>query len=150
MLAESPTRITELTTGLTTEELHAPACSGDWSPRDVLAHLRACADVWGECIIIILDSDAATIRAVNPRTWIKKTDYRQQNFEVLLEAFEVQRTALLDVLKPLSPEDWLCSATVTGAGAQLERTVQYYANWMAIHEGTHWKQLKKISKAVRS
>jgi hypothetical protein len=115
----------------------------------VLAHLRACADVWGGCILTIINQDSPTIRAVSPLTWIKQTDYLEQRFQPSLQAFTTQRTAPLDVLEPLRREAWSRSATVTGAGAVLERTVQYYANWMAVHEGTHWKHLKKIASAMR-
>ena len=57
---------------------------------------------------------------------------------------------LLAVLKPLGPEIWSRSATVTGAGKPLERTVQSYAEWMATHERPHIKQIKRIASAMRS
>lgn len=148
MLTESPPQMARILEGLTTEELHTSPSPGEWSARDVLAHLRACADVWGDCILTIISQDSPTIRAVNPRTWIEETDYREQAFESSFEAFRLQRTGLLDVLRPLSPNDWSRSATVIGAGAPLQRSVQYYANWTAVHESSHLKQMKKIAQAL--
>jgi hypothetical protein len=82
--------------------------------------------------------------AINPRTWIKKTDYPKQEFRASLHAFAAQRTGLLAVLEPLPPKAWSRTATVTGAGKPLERTVQFYAEWLATHERPHLKQLKRI------
>ena len=112
----------------------------EWSANEVLAHLRACADVWGAAIATILDEDHPTIRAVNPRTWIDSTDYVQQAFGASLRAFTKQRVELMARLRPLTPEDWLRSATITGAGRPLQWSVQSYADRMAVHERSHIKQ----------
>jgi len=144
LLAETPPRIATLTAGLARAQLHTSPSQGEWSTNDVLAHLRACADMWGNCIVAIITQDKPTLRAVNPRTWIKKTDYLEQEFQPSLRAFAKQRTDLLTVLEPLAPEGWSRTATVTGAGKPLERTVLFYARWLAGHERPHLKQIKRI------
>ncbi len=144
LLAETPPRIAALTAGLAPAQLHTSSSQGEWSTNDVLAHLRACADMWGNCIVAIITQDKPTLRAVNPRTWIKKTDYLEQEFQPSLRAFAKQRTDLLTVLEPLAPEGWSRTATVTGAGKPLERTVLFYARWLAGHERPHLKQIKRI------
>lgn len=143
-LSETPTCIAAFTACLTPAQLHTTPDLGEWSANDVLAHLRACADVWGDCIAAILTQDMPTLRAINPKTWIKKTDYREQAFQPSLHAFTTQRNQLLAVLEPLAPEDWSRAATVTGAGKVLERTVLFYAQWLANHERPHLKQFKRI------
>ena len=52
--------------------------------------------------------------------------------------------ALLAVLEPLPPASWARGATVTGAGAVLERAVHFYAQWLVIHERPHVKQIERI------
>ena len=94
-------------------------------------------------------SDRPTLRAVNPRTWINKTDYRKQAFQPSLLAFATQRTELLAVLEPLPPEGWERAATVTVAGKALERTVLFYADWLARHERPHVKQIERIVRTMR-
>jgi hypothetical protein len=116
----------------------------------VLAHLRACADVWGNCIAAIITQDGPTLRAVNPRTWISRTDYLKQEFQPSLHAFAKQRTDLLAVLAPLAPEGWSRTATVTGAGRVLERTVLFYGRWLAGHERPHIKQIARIANAMHT
>jgi hypothetical protein len=149
VLAETPSRIAELTVGLTTTQLNAAPSPGEWSANDVLAHLRACANVWGDCIVRIINQNTPTIRAVNPRTWIKSTNYLEQKFQPSLQAFTVQRADLLAVLEPLTPKFWSRPATVTGAGKPLELSVQSYAQRMAVHERPHLKQIKRITSTMR-
>jgi hypothetical protein len=149
LLAGTPPRIAALTAGLALAQLHAAPGPDEWSANDVLAHLRACADVWGDCIVAIITQDTPTLRAVNPRTWIKKTDYHEQEFQPSLHAFTTQRADLLGVLEPLTPEGWSRKAIVTGAGKVLERTVLFYAGWLAGHERSHVKQIEHIVNTMR-
>jgi hypothetical protein len=121
LLRATPPRIAGLTDCLAPDQLLAAPNPGEWSANEVLAHLRSCADVWGSCIAEIISEDGPTLRAVNPRTWIKKTDYREQEFLPSLQAFTAQRADLLALLEPLAPEGWSRSATVTGAGKPLDK-----------------------------
>jgi hypothetical protein len=100
--------------------------------------------MWGKYIEEILSRDRPTIKAVNPTTWIKQTNYREQEFQPSLQAFTTQRAELLAILKPLPPEAWACMAMVTGAGRPRERTVHTYAQWLANHERSHLKQIERI------
>ena len=103
MLAETPRRIAALTAGLAPDQLCTIPSDGEWSANEVLAHMRACADVWGSCIATMLAEEGPTLRAVNPRTWIKRTDYGEQEFQPSLRAYATQRSGLLAVLEPLPP-----------------------------------------------
>jgi hypothetical protein len=149
LLAETPRRVAELTAGLAPDQLHAAPNPDEWSANDVLAHLGACADVWGNCIVTIIAQDTPTLRAVNSRTWIKKTNYLEQEFQPSLHAFAAQRADLLAVLKPLAHKSWSRKAMVTGAGRALERTVLFYTTWIAGHERTHLKQIRRIVNTIR-
>jgi uncharacterized damage-inducible protein DinB len=148
MLADTPARITDVTADQTPEQLRTAPGPGAWSAVDVLAHLRACADVWGGYIDLILAEDHPSIRPVNPTTWIKQTDYREQAFRPSLEAFTAQRAGLLAVLAALSPADWSRALTATWAGKSRERTVHSYAEWLANHEQQHIKQIARLKTAA--
>jgi hypothetical protein len=148
-LAETPPRIVALTAGMAPAQLHTAPHPGEWSANEVLAHLRSCADVWGDCMVAIVNQDAPTRRAINPRTWIKQTDYLEQEFQPSLRAFARQRKELLQVLGPLAPKAWSRSVTFTGAGKPLERTVLFYAEWLARHERPHLKQIEHIANTLR-
>ena len=73
LLAETPERLAALAADLTPEQVRAAPSPGEWSANDVLAHLRACADVWGGAITAILAEDHPTIHAINPQAWIERT-----------------------------------------------------------------------------
>jgi hypothetical protein len=148
-LAAAPARIATLTEGLAPAELRAPPAEGGWSAADVLAHLRACADVWGGCIARLLAEDRPAFRAVNPTTWIKQTNYRDLAFGPSLRAYPDQRAGLLAVLERLPPEEWSRAATVTGVGRAFERTVLTYARWLANHERSHDRQFARVADAAR-
>jgi hypothetical protein len=149
LLEETPRRIAALTAGLTEAQLHTATKSDEWSANDVLAHIRACADVRGNPILVIVAEDRPTLRAVNPLTWIKKTDYLKLEFWPSFRSFAKQRAKLLAVLKPLPPKGWSRAATVTGAGAVLDRTVLIYAQWVGRHERPHVKQIERIVTAMK-
>ena len=144
LLATTPPRLATLTAGLAPMRLRTAPSPDEWSANDVLAHMRACADVWGGCIMAMLAEDTPTLRAVNPRTWIKKTDYLDLEFPASLRACAAQRAELLALLEPLPPEGWQRAATVTGAGRVLQRTVLDYAQRLARHERPHLRQIERI------
>src|SRR5580698_2303359 len=96
------TVLTETPSRMPAAILHA-APNDEWSANDVLAHLRACADVWGGNIATMLAEDKPTWRAINPRTWITRTDYLDLKFRPSLRAFTDQRTDLLALLQTMSP-----------------------------------------------
>src|SRR5688572_10426674 len=145
LLANNPLQIAEFTAHMTPVQLHTAPNPGEWSVNDVLAHLRSCADMWGNAMEAILTQDQPTIKAVNPRTWIEGTNYLQQKFQTSFRAFTKQRTDLLACLERLPRKSWSRSAIVTGAGKPLERTVFFYAHWLATHERTHVKQIGRIA-----
>jgi DinB superfamily len=148
LLAETPPRLAALSAALSPEALQRRPTPEEWSANEVLAHLRACADVWGTCIRTMLAQDMPMLRAVNPRTWIKRTDYPNLDFQPSLDAFARQRAELLAVLEALPPECWHRVAIVTGAGKVLQLTVLSYAERLARHERAHVKQVGRILTAL--
>jgi hypothetical protein len=144
LLAATPRRLAELTADLTPADLRTRPSAEEWSAVEILAHLRASADVWNGCIMTMLAEDRPTLRAVSPRTWIKRTDYHELEFQASLVAFAAQRAELLAVLEPLPPEGWARVATVTGAGKVLEWTVLSYAQRLARHEQPHITQIARL------
>lgn len=149
ILKETPPRLANLTAGLTLAQLTATG-TGEWSVSEVLAHLRACDDVWGGYYITtVITQENPTIKARNPRTWIKNTDYLEQDFQSSLRAFTKQRKKLLAVLEPLSPKDWARMNTLIGAGKPLQQTLLSHADGLARHEQAHLKQIERTLNALQ-
>ena len=148
-LAGTPQAIATLTFGIGAPQLHQAPADREWSVNEVLEHLRSCSDVWGGCIQKIIDEDMPTIRAVSPRTWINRTDYREQGFERSLHAFTAQRAELLTLLRTLTREDWSRAATVTGAGRPFVHTVLSYAHRLSVHEREHLRQIQRTVSTLQ-
>lgn len=72
LLAATPRRLAAVSRSLNNARLRSRPDDLTWSANDILAHLRACADVWGKSILAMIAYNHPTLRYVSPRTWIKK------------------------------------------------------------------------------
>lgn len=150
ILRSTIARLEELTVDALPQELEPSGYRDDWSIAAVLAHLRACNDVLGGAMLRILREDHPSWVARSPRGWQAKSGYHDLAFGANIEAFAKGRADLLAVLEPLAAEAWDRTATVTvPPNKQYERSVQYYGDWLAQHEGTHLKDLARRHAARR-
>lgn len=150
-LSQTPKDIAIITRGYSERQLLNKPEAGAWSAQEIVAHLRACAEVWGRSIERMLAEDNPIIRYVSPRGWIKKSDYLQQSFRDSLKAFVDRRVKLVKTLSELDGVDWSRRATFTATTSGREVTVLSYARRIADHEAHHMDQLRrtvKISKAA--
>ena len=143
MLEENPRRITVLTAGLPRTRLRKTLVLGEWTVNDVLAHLRSCSDARGEFMRSMLAEPRPTLRAIDPRTLLEHTDYRELEFGPSFRSFVRQRARLLSFLTALPRRSWSRTAVVTGGGPARERTVLFYARWLAHHERAHVRRLAR-------
>jgi hypothetical protein len=139
-LEESPRRIRTLSKGIDGARLQFRLDNKTWSANDILAHLRSCADVWGDSIDRMLMEDNPTVPYRHPRQWVKKTNYPELPFRASFQAFVKQRRRLLKILKSLSFEDWSRGATIKNR----EHTVFTQARRMALHEQVHCGQIESL------
>jgi hypothetical protein len=140
LLVETPRRITQAANRLAETRLQARTKEQPWSANDILAHLRSCADVWGDSMEAMLAEHNPTIPYRHPRQWIKKTDYPQLAFRESFKAFVLQRKKLLRLLKDLSFEDWSRAGIIKGR----EHTVFTQVRRMALHEQSHCEQIESL------
>ena len=146
LLAATPRRIASLSPEVEISQLHFRPHPSSWSANDILAHLRACADVWGKGIVEMISTDHPKLRYISPRSWIRKTDYLELDFRGSLKAFTDQRRELLKTLKGLAIKDWSRSATMTAQTKEREETVYNYACRIAEHENKHCDQIEAVLK----
>jgi uncharacterized damage-inducible protein DinB len=141
LLADTPRRLAALTRDVDDARLRRRPGEDVWSVNDVLAHLRACADVWGGSILLMIDRDHPTVRYVSPRAWLRKTTYAEQEFQPSLRAFTSQRDDLVRTLRSLPHADWSRGSTITGTTRGREQTVLSYAQRIVDHERAHCEQV---------
>lgn len=145
-LADTPGRIEALSRGLDDQRPRRRPNESAWSANEILAHLRACADVWGGSIQSMIECDHPTSRYVSPRTWIRKTTYTSRPFSESLRAFTAQRDNLMRALNGLEPADWARGATFTGTSRGREQTILSCARRIVAHEQGHCEQIQAAVK----
>lgn len=150
VLSATPTEIARLARGFGDQQLHRRPEPEAWSAQEIVAHLQACAEVWGASIGRMLAEDHPAIRYVSPRTSIKKTDYLERSFGAILQAFADRRGLLLQALGALDGSGWLRGASFTATTLGREATILSYATRIADHEVRHLGQLERTLRALSS
>jgi len=140
LLSDTSRRLMKATQGFDDARLQYKPDEKIWSVKDILAHLRSCADVWGSSIEAMLAEDNPNVPYRHPRQWIKKTNYPDLTFHESFQAFRLQRKNLLNVLNNLSFEDWSRAAIIK----HREHAVFSQARRMALHENVHCQQIEEI------
>ena len=141
-LAEAPRRIAVATKGLPKPRLTLRTEEEPWSVNDILAHLRASADVREKFIDIMLTQDHPTVRYISPRSYIRKTNYPDLAFHESFGAYKKQRNELLKRLGDLSIKDWSRSAIIK----ERTETVFSYTRYLTEHESAHCEQIEELVK----
>ena len=140
LLEETPNRLKKVTKSFDEVRLQRRTEKQIWSVNDILAHLRSCADVWGDSIESMLAEENPTIPYRHPRQWIKKTNYLELSFHESFQAFVVQRKKLLKALRHVSLADWSRAAIIQGR----EHTVFTQVRRIAMHENVHCEQIESL------
>lgn len=148
LMADTPVRLNAVSRGLDDDRLQRPPSAGAWSANEILAHLRACADVWGGSITAMIERDHPTLRYVSPRTWIRRTSYTSQRFSESVRAFGEQRGNLVKMLSALEPAAWTRGATFSGTTRGREQTILDYVRRIIAHEQEHLGQIQATVQQV--
>jgi hypothetical protein len=135
----------QATRGLPLARLYLRSDEEPWSINDILAHLRACSDVWGNSILAMIAQDNPTQRYVSPRAWMKKPLYWDQEFGTALASFTKERRKLVTTLTNLDAAGWARRGTFTGTSARgRDQTVLSYAERLVNHEQAHLDQIETL------
>lgn len=147
LLKQGPFRIRKATYGVQTVQLTARTDEEPWSISDILIHLRACSDVWGDTIMTMLTLDNPTQRYKSPREFMKKPKYQDQEFEAALESYTQERQKLVKRLTSLDAAGWLRPGTYTGVTPRhRNQTVLSLAERIVNHEQPHLDQIETLLK----
>jgi hypothetical protein len=143
-LAETPGFIAEVCAGLGEAELRLAPVPGEWSLVELLAHLHACAEVWGDDIRMMLTCDAPRLHKPHPRQVMKQDRFLTPSFADSFIDFSSLRVRLLGELKSLDFDQWERGATIN----QRWHTVFTHARRMALHESVHREQFRQVRACV--
>ena len=142
ILSETAPRLEQAVKGQDEARLHFKADKTAWSVNEILAHLRACADLWTHSIYAMLAENEPMFSDINERKWAKVTRYAELPFRELFQVFSLQRENLLRVLKALPFEAWERSAIIF----ERKHTIFTQTRRMAKHEMDHIEQIENLLK----
>jgi hypothetical protein len=140
LLAETPRHITAVTSELEASRLSDASEPRGWTALQVLAHLRACADLWGFSIFAMLAEKDPALMLPDERRWANAAGYTRLDFATSLQAFTLQRDELLEVLGGLDLDGWRRGAVIDGR----RHTIFSQARRMAKHEDEHCAQIAEL------
>lgn len=143
-LAETPRRLAAMTLGCENAQVDTQLGADEWSVQEILAHLRVCAEVWGQSLLVMIAQDEPILRYVSPRTVAKKRNYTTQDYQTSLQEFSTQRADLLKALQALEQTAWSRGATFTGTTSGRAQTIYSYARRIVDHEVAHLDQIAQI------
>jgi uncharacterized damage-inducible protein DinB len=145
LLAQAPPRLAEATRGVGPARLALRTEAEPWSVCDILAHLRACSDVWGDSIRAMIEQDDPKQRYKSPRAFMRKPKYQAAEFASALESFTQERQQLIKFLADLDEAGWERPGTFTGTSPRnRSQTVLSYAARMVNHEQPHLDQVEAL------
>ena len=147
-LAQNLAAIEDVERRLSPAQLEAAPSADGWSPNQVLWHIRATADVYGEHITRILNEDRPRWRHVSPRARMKTARYDQLTFAESFAAFQRQRADLLALLGSIAPAAWRRTALVRVADREDSITFHDRVWRMAIHEEIHCTQISELAEPL--
>ena len=145
LLKQGPLRIGKAIRSVSTERLYLRTDEEPWSVSDILVHLRACSDVWGETIMAMLTKDNPIQRYKSPRAFMKKPKYQEQAFDTALASYTQERQKLVKVLTNLDSVGWARPGTYTGTTPRhRNQTVWSLTNRIVDHEQPHLEQIEAL------
>jgi hypothetical protein len=145
IISETPERIGIIVNGLDESRLQYKADAKSWSPNDILAHLRSCADLWTHSIYTMLAVNEPVFSDIDERKWARVTRYAEMPFHKSFQIFSAQRENLVTVLDALPFESWERSALIF----ERRHTVFTQTRRMAKHETEHLEQIEALLGKIR-
>jgi hypothetical protein len=140
LLQDAPVRIARATAGVDPARLLRRTADEPWSVNDVLAHLRAAADVRERFIDAMSTGDHPTLRYESPRSELRKTDYVELAFSENLAAFRARREILCERLARLPVEGWSRGSRIRDR----PESVASYVGYLTDHETVHCEQIEAL------
>lgn len=141
LLAKNLAAIMQLTENLTETRWRWKPDPNEWCLLEVLAHVRASADLNQYRIFGILAVDEPVFPTIHPRLeWQMIVPYTQLSSEKSLLVYRLQREELLLSLQALDEAGW----NRTGAWDGRTHSIYLIARTMALHEPEHFDQIRML------
>jgi DinB superfamily len=144
-LAETPKSLGGLAAALGPESLNLPLEAGEWSPLEILNHLRACEETNTFRIQAMLALDRPDLPDMHPRMLMRIMPWDRLEFDESFFVFKSRRKDLLMLLNGLMRDGWEREGLIRGKAQNVYRMARGIAHHEAQHI-EHWE--KKTGSAV--
>lgn len=140
-LEQTPQRLKDITAGLPEAALDFQPAPGEWSIREILAHL-----VDDEMFIVrtrverMIKEEKPSLSSHDEKKWYSERNTMRDTLDELLHDFAIQRAASLNILALLRESEWARTAYHPEYG---EFTVQGWLDHWAGHDLTHIEQIER-------
>ena len=138
-LAAAPVRLAAALSRMEDADSVMGGVPGEWSPTEVLAHMRASQDILEPRILQILVRDNPPLSAFDDRRWEEVSHYAAAPIIDSLETLRLRRTDLLRALRAIPASAWERTGTHEARGAQ---SILQIATYIADHDDEHIAQIE--------
>ena len=145
-LRQTPKVFARLAADFTETQLRLRPSPDEWSLQEILAHLHACAEVWGDDIERMIALDGTRFTKPHPRKVMVLERHTLPPFADAIVTFDALRKHQLTHLQELEIDYWDRGATINGR----HHTVYSQVRRMALHEAVHIGQLDATAEIVRA
>jgi hypothetical protein len=118
----------------------------DWTPTQVLAHVRASNDILEPRIMQVLVRDEPPLPVFDERRWCEVAGYELVPVTELLGVMRARRRELVRILHDLGPDEWERAGLHEKNG---RITVLDIARHLADHDDEHIRQIEEAGAVER-
>lgn len=146
-LAPTPARLGELAAGLTPAELRRRPAEGEWSLKEVMAHLdKVERDVFLPRLTRIAAEERPVFEGFDPDAWAAERDHREGSFAADLATFALARRHTIGFLEALPAS----AAARLGCSAAFGPVrLDQYATHIVDHDAERLAQMRRGRAALR-
>jgi len=138
-LATAPSRYAAALSRLEDADSISDIHDGEWSPVQVLAHVRAANDILEPRIFHVLVRENTPLVAYDDGVWAQVARYAMLPITESLETMKHKRKELVHMLKGISQQDWQRTGTHEVRGPM---SVFELASYVADHDEEHIAQIE--------
>ena len=121
-------------------EASAPPAPGEWSIKQVVAHLSDAERLFSFRALWFARGELTALPGMEPNPWVAITDANARTLSDLLTEFDQVRAASLSLFANLDPAAWQRQGTASGNGV----SVRALAWIIAGHERHHNRSLREV------
>ncbi|MEP6774058.1 MAG: DinB family protein [Chloroflexota bacterium] len=140
-LAAAPAHFQALMARLEAADSITTTAAGEWSPHEVVAHMRAANDILEPRVLQVLVRPNTPLIGFDEDRWLQVLGYMKLPVTDLLQTMAWRRKELVNALRNVPSEEWDRSGIHEVRGPM---TVYELATQIAEHEDDHLSQIARV------